>query len=77
MQMPVMSGLEATKIICKTYPREKRPLIVAMTANAMKEDEDACRAAGMDDYLSKPIRPESLKASLERAALQRGGPLSK
>ena len=75
VQMPVMSGLEATEIICKSYPRERRPLIVAMTANAMKEDEDACRAAGMDDYLSKPIRPESLKAALERAALQRGGTL--
>ena len=77
VQMPVMGGLEATETICRTYPREKRPLIVAMTANAMKEDEDACRAAGMDDYLSKPIRPESLKAALERAALQRGGPLAK
>jgi two-component system sensor histidine kinase/response regulator len=77
VQMPVMGGLEATEIICKTYSPEKRPLIVAMTANAMKEDEDACRAAGMDDYISKPIRPEVLKAALESAALQRGGPLAK
>jgi len=77
LQMPVMSGLEATEIICQRYPREKRPIIIAMTANAMKEDEDACRAAGMDDYLSKPIRPDFLKAALERAALQRSGPLGK
>jgi signal transduction histidine kinase/DNA-binding response OmpR family regulator len=77
LQMPVMSGLEATEIICQRYPREKRPIIIAMTANAMKEDEDACRAAGMDDYLSKPIRPDFLKAALERAALTRGGPLAK
>ena len=43
-----------------------------MTANAMKEDEKACRDVGMDDYLSKPIRAEELKAALER-----GGPLAK
>ncbi len=71
LQMPVMSGIEATEHICRSYPRPDRPYIIAMTANAMKEDEAACRAAGMDDYLSKPIRTEELKASIERAALYR------
>jgi CheY-like chemotaxis protein len=39
-----------------------------VTANAMKEDRELCLAAGMDDYLSKPIRPEEIKAAIERAA---------
>ena len=68
MQMPVMGGVEAAQRICERYPRGERPYMIAMTANAMKEDEAACRAAGMDDYLSKPIRTEELKAALERAA---------
>jgi signal transduction histidine kinase/DNA-binding response OmpR family regulator len=71
VQMPVMSGLEATEIICQRMPRPQRPTIIAMTANAMKEDEDACRAAGMDDYLSKPIRAEILKLKLEQAHANR------
>ena len=77
LQMPVMGGLETTAALRQRYSREECPLIVAMTANAMKEDEKACREAGMDDYLSKPIRAEELKAALERAALQRGGPMAK
>jgi two-component system sensor histidine kinase/response regulator len=39
-----------------------------LTANAMKEDRDRCLSAGMDDYLSKPMRPEEIKAAIERAA---------
>jgi CheY-like chemotaxis protein len=46
----------------------ERPYIVAMTANAMKEDRERCLSAGMDDYLSKPIRPEEIKVAVERAA---------
>jgi CheY-like chemotaxis protein len=77
VQMPVMSGLQATQLIRQHYPRAAdRPLIIAMTANAMKEDERECRAAGMDDYLSKPIRAEELKAVLERAATKRRAPAS-
>jgi CheY-like chemotaxis protein len=48
----------------------ERPYIVAMTANAMKEDRERCLSAGMDDYLSKPIRPEEIKAAIERGAMQ-------
>jgi PAS domain S-box-containing protein len=62
IQMPVMGGLEATR---KIREREEaglqpRAYIMAMTANAMKEDEQACRDAGMDDYISKPIKARTL-----------------
>ena len=67
MQMPEMDGLEATRHICARFDASERPYIVAMTANAMKEDREQCLAAGMDDYLSKPIRAEEIRAALERA----------
>ena len=68
LQMPEMDGLEATRLICSRTSPSERPYIVAMTANAMKEDRELCLSAGMDDYLSKPIRPEEIKAAIERAA---------
>jgi signal transduction histidine kinase/DNA-binding response OmpR family regulator len=65
VQMPELDGLEATRRIRKRWP--KSPLrIVAMTANAMAGDREACLAAGMDDYISKPIRPAELTGALER-----------
>jgi CheY-like chemotaxis protein len=65
VQMPELDGLEATRRIRSRWP--ERPLrIVAMTANAMAGDREACLAAGMDDYISKPIRPSELAAALER-----------
>jgi CheY-like chemotaxis protein len=67
IQMPEMDGLEATRVICSHTSCSERPYIVAMTANAMKEDRELCLAAGMDDYLTKPIRPEEIKAAIERA----------
>ena len=56
MQMPEMDGLEATREIVRILPSDRCPRIIAMTANAMKEDRERCIAAGMDDYLSKPIQ---------------------
>jgi CheY-like chemotaxis protein len=63
MQMPVMDGIEATRIIRASGA--KLP-IVALTANAMQSDQDACRAAGMDDFLGKPFSRADLAACLER-----------
>ncbi len=66
VQMPEMDGLEATRRIRQTVAPEAQPHIIAMTANAMKEDREACLKAGMDDYLSKPIRVAELVTALER-----------
>jgi len=67
VQMPEMDGLEATRQICARWPREERPQIIAMTANAMQGDREMCLEAGMDDYISKPIRIAELAAALEHA----------
>jgi CheY-like chemotaxis protein len=66
VQMPEMDGLEATRQICGRWPVEERPRIIAMTANAMQGDREICLAAGMDDYVSKPIRVEELVRALAR-----------
>ncbi|HNS50842.1 MAG TPA: GAF domain-containing protein [Anaerolineae bacterium] len=66
IQMPEMDGLDATRQICERWAEGERPRIVAMTANALAEDREACLAAGMDDYLAKPIRVEELVAALSR-----------
>ena len=60
VQMPELDGLDASRRICERWPAEERPRIIAMTANAMPEDREACFAAGMDDYVAKPIRPDEL-----------------
>ncbi len=64
VQMPEMDGLEATRFIVQEWSRQERPRIVAMTANAMKEDREKCLAAGMEDYVSKPIRVDELVEAL-------------
>jgi CheY-like chemotaxis protein len=71
VQMPVMDGLEATRRIRSDIPAQHQPQIVAMTANAMEADREACIEAGMDDYLSKPIKPAALAQALQEAAKRR------
>jgi CheY-like chemotaxis protein len=66
VQMPEMDGLDATRLIRKLKDIAQ-PRIVAMTANAMQGDREMCMAAGMDDYLSKPIRINELVYALEKA----------
>ena len=63
VQMPELDGLEATRRIRSRWPGAG-PHIVAMTANALEGDREACLAAGMDDYVAKPIRPEILASAL-------------
>jgi PAS domain S-box-containing protein len=68
VQMPEMDGIEATRAIRRTFDADRQPVIIAMTASAMQEDRQACLDAGMDDFVSKPIRLEELTAALERAS---------
>jgi signal transduction histidine kinase/DNA-binding response OmpR family regulator len=67
VQMPEMDGLDATREICRRWPSGRRPHIIAMTANAMQGDREDCLAAGMDDYVSKPIRVDELVQALRRS----------
>jgi CheY-like chemotaxis protein len=70
VQMPQMDGLEVARRIHGRWPeRRDRPWIIAITANAMQGDREACLEAGMDDYISKPIKTGELAAALERAKL--------
>jgi CheY-like chemotaxis protein len=66
LQMPKMDGIEATRHIISRFPPERRPQIVAMTANAMEGDREICLAAGMNDYITKPINIEQLAKALSR-----------
>jgi nitrogen fixation negative regulator NifL len=72
MQMPVMGGLEATRLIRQTEGAGKRTPIIAMTANAMDSDRQACLQAGMDDHLAKPFNAAGLQAMLQLHILQNG-----
>jgi signal transduction histidine kinase/CheY-like chemotaxis protein len=66
MQMPEMDGLEAARRLVDLRPRSKtRPWMIALTANAMVGDRESCLAAGMDDYLTKPVKKTELAAALE------------
>ena len=64
VQMPVLDGLEATRLIRADFPADRQPHIIAMTASVLIEDRTACRAAGMNDYLPKPVRLPDLTAAL-------------
>jgi CheY-like chemotaxis protein len=67
VQMPEMDGLEATRRLRQHVPDARQPRVIAMTANAMQGDREMCLAAGMDDYVSKPIRIEELVAALSKS----------
>ncbi|MCU0526104.1 MAG: response regulator [Elainella sp. Prado103] len=66
VQMPEMDGLTAARQICDRYGAEHRPRIIAVTASAMQGDREECLQAGMDDYLTKPLRPEGLYQALRQ-----------
>jgi CheY-like chemotaxis protein len=62
VQMPEMDGLTATERILEEYKNDYKPVIVAMTANAMPGDKEICFTAGMQDYISKPVTLETVKS---------------
>src|SRR5262249_33083212 len=63
---PEMDGLEASRTICARWAAGERPRIIAMTAEAMQGDRDKCLAAGMDDYIVKPVTLDRLAAALAK-----------
>ncbi|MQA30766.1 MAG: response regulator [Luteitalea sp.] len=67
LQMPELEGLGAMRQIRSDHPEGRRPRIVALTANTIEEDGEESLAAGMDDYLSKPLKKDKLEAALGRA----------
>ncbi|MCI2238649.1 response regulator [Paenibacillus sp. TRM 82003] len=66
LHMPGMDGLQATRLIRSEVPAELQPRIVALTASVLSEDREACREAGMDDHLTKPVRARELENALAR-----------
>ena len=66
VQMPEMDGLEAARQITKRWSGDRRPRLIAMTGNVLVGDREKCLAAGMDDYISKPIRIAELQEAIER-----------
>ena len=66
VQMPEMDGLEASRAICARWHSSERPRIIAMTAEAMQGDRDKCLAAGMDDYITKPVTLARLAEALAK-----------
>jgi PAS domain S-box-containing protein len=66
LQMPEMDGFEATRQIRMRLPAGRQPKIIALTANAMQGDRELCVAAGMDDYISKPVKIQEIAATIRR-----------
>jgi CheY-like chemotaxis protein len=75
VQMPEMDGLEAARRV-RAAGYAEQPYIVAVTANALEGDRDACLAAGMDDYIAKPIQVDELREALTRAGSRGGRPVA-
>ena len=73
VQMPEMDGLEATRQILERWPEGERPWIIAMTAEAMSGDRERCLAAGMNDYVAKPIRVDELVGAIKRTPRRGSG----
>jgi CheY-like chemotaxis protein len=73
-QMPEMDGYEATREIRRRESGDRHVPIIAMTASATESDRDRCLAAGMDDYVPKPVRPEKMEAALQRWVADPAGP---
>ncbi len=68
LHMPELDGISALRQIHAEHAPDRRPHVIALTANALEEDRQECLAAGMDDYLSKPLERDKLEAALTRAA---------
>ncbi|WP_058301382.1 response regulator [Gorillibacterium timonense] len=68
IQMPEMDGIEATKEIVKQLPKGRRPKIIAMTANVLKEEKERCLAAGMEGFMGKPVKGNQIRQMLDSAA---------
>jgi PAS domain S-box-containing protein len=72
LQMPEMDGLEASRQIRRRLPPGRQPKIVALTANAMQGDRELCLAAGMDDYISKPVKLHEIESTIRRLFTKAG-----
>jgi CheY-like chemotaxis protein len=66
VQMPEMDGLSAARHLRQTFSDQKQPWIIAITANALNGDRELCLAAGMNDYLTKPLQVEALIGAIYR-----------
>jgi CheY-like chemotaxis protein len=71
VQMPVLDGLDATRKIRESSLPGEQPWIIAMTAEGMDDDEARCRAAGVNDYVTKPVQLETLAMTLRRGITER------